>query len=79
MPLQETEFSDSLGVLPYLCGNLNWEGASRGGGTGASWGGHWIQLSRVRLYSDGGETLAGQAMILSTGELTVAPELRVFF
>ena len=36
MPLQETEFSDSLGVLPYLCGNLNWEGARRGG--------HWGQL-----------------------------------
>ena len=35
------------------------------------------QLSHVSIYSDGGVTLAGQATMLSTGELTVVPESQV--
>ena len=62
----------------------NWSGSAAGAGVDQVYFGTSAlglsssQLSRVRLYSDGGETLAGQAMMLSTGELTVVPELRVF-
>jgi len=61
----------------------NWSGSAAGSGVDQVYFGTSAlglsssQLSRVRLYSDGGETLAGQAMMLSTGELTVVPESQV--
>ncbi|MDH4444373.1 MAG: hypothetical protein QE267_04510, partial [Akkermansiaceae bacterium] len=61
----------------------NWSGSAAGAGVDQVYFGTSAlglsssQLSRVRLYSDGGETLAGQAMMLSTGELTVVPESQV--
>jgi len=61
----------------------NWSGSAAGAGTDQVYFGNSglglssSQLSHVSIYSDGGVTLAGQAMMLSTGELTVVPESQV--
>jgi hypothetical protein len=61
----------------------NWSGSASGAGTDQVYFGNSAmglsssQLSHVSIYSDGGVTLAGQATMLSTGELTVVPESQV--